>query len=557
MAFSKHIVGIEINDHVLQLIELKQAGKVIEMTSYSRVKLAPGVVTDGNISDVEELEKNLKTLFAEANPKALSPKTIAVLMPAKKVFTHVFHFDHVRKIKNIPLHIQKESETVIPLTLDELYWDFRILNPKAKSTGSGKERHKKLKVLFGGIEKFIADDFANLLVNMGIQPILFGTNIESLYHALKEDSPKQKGKNKKLPSKTQFIIEFGAYSIDYLILKDTKIHYHLSSNKGIKHLTENLTTSTYENESALFDAWKNLQLDPENLQHLKDYLQDNFKEARQILASKKNQLSETIEVLVTGEYASLPYFYDYAKNTFSELNVMIGDPKQSIKISDQQFIKKQADSEKSMPFSVFFTNTIGLTKKALISKPTEGVNLLPTGMKKVFRDKKIILMMIITSIFMTLSTLTLGTYISFQYLQSSYTFDLLNIEKNGIERVVFGTRYQSIQEELTSFNQQVQKLTKIEKDLFSVPKTLEAVLQAIPEETIITSYGFDEDTMSIAISGIANDRDELLLLQQNLQEQIFISDINFPISNFDKKNDISFSIKVFLEPSELPAYDSE
>jgi len=120
--------------------------------------------------------------------------------------------------------------------------------------------------------------------------------------------------------------------------------------------------------------------------------------------------------------------------------------------------------------------------------------------------------------------------------------------------MLYGTRYQEIHSSLNTFNEELIILNSIETALFSVPRVIEDVNELVPNNVELTGLTFQDENLTVAISGIATTRAALLELQNNLEEAAFIETIEVPLSNYDKKTDISFAITMSLKFSELPSY---
>jgi len=130
----------------------------------------------------------------------------------------------------------------------------------------------------------------------------------------------------------------------------------------------------------------------------------------------------------------------------------------------------------------------------------------------------------------------------------------LEVKKQAVERTLFGTRYQEIQATLSSFNEEVAELSTIDRALFSVPDTLEYIRDLIPKSVVINAFEYQDEALTVSLQGVAETRESLLDLQKALEASLLVKEVNVPLSNFDSKSQISFSMEIFLTFSQLPYY---
>ena len=133
----------------------------------------------------------------------------------------------------------------------------------------------------------------------------------------------------------------------------------------------------------------------------------------------------------------------------------------------------------------------------------------------------------------------------------------LESRKASIEQMVYGTRYEDIRSGITIFNAEIATLKMVDASLFSVNNTLEQIIEIIPPGIEVTFLQYSDADLWFEIVGVADSRETLLELKQSFEEATFISDVVAPISNFDAKEEISFTMKLNLNFSELTPYATE
>jgi hypothetical protein len=160
----------------------------------------------------------------------------------------------------------------------------------------------------------------------------------------------------------------------------------------------------------------------------------------------------------------------------------------------------------------------------------------------------------IGAISLAVASLVAGTFMTMRHQELVYKRLSIESEKQSLQQLIFGTRYQEIKDAITNFNGEVSALTSIQNTLFSVPKLLEKIMDSLPSGISISSLDFSDSDLSVEMSGVSKDRNTLLSLQNDLEKAEYIEEVIAPRSNFDEKEDISFYLKLKLNFTELDIY---
>ncbi len=538
----KTVVGIDLHDHLVQLVELKQINETVSLRAYNRKTIPEGVIKDGAIQNEEDFKKILVSLINNANPSKVDTGTVAVILPSRITFTHIFKFPASLDNKEIKKALPYEAEMVIPYPMKDLYWDFSVMK-KSSPDKNGKEYQY---VLFAAVAKETADKYTKSLNAIGIKPMLYGVHVEALKYALEEQIP-QNGKS--------LIIEVGALSTNYLTISENQIKHFLSSNEGTSQLIDEISDEFGLCKDKLFEKWEDHKKDTKFREKIKEFIKAKYRMATDIILEKQEGKKSKVEnIILTGEFSNLPGFYELAKKEFRNRKILIGDPKKGLKIEDERFTQKE-DTGKA-PYSIYFTNAIGVALNAIKSREKKQINLIPSWLKRQFFSKKLELAIIAGSLIMSFVSLSIAGVIFYQHLTKSYERENLEIKKYNIELTLYGTRYQEIKEDLEDFNAEVAILSNIDGSLFSVPTTIEEIYAILPEGIQINSIKYSDIDTSIAITGTADERNSLLALQDILDESEIITSAEMPLSSFDTRSNIPFQINIILNFANLPEYAS-
>lgn len=540
--FSKKIVGIDFHDFSAQLVEIRCVRNQVFLESYSRVVIPPSVIVNGEIQKDEELKHILSSLLYGANPAPIETKEIAIVFPSAKVFTHIFSFPATFDRYEISKAISFEAEKVIPFSISDVYFDFSILNTKSPSS----EKIGKL-VLFAAIPKEIADRYLKLLDVMNLTPFLFGVDVESLSYGLAEQMSAHEN---------TLVIDVGTLSVNYLIIQGGEVKKFMSTTRGGKYLFEKLMQNFHVTEGSLLEQKEKESFDVALLPDIEQFVLENYRMGQEVVSAyeKDTQVGSIKNILLTGEFLNFPNFYKRAKTCFPGKKVAIGDPKRGLVVHKTHFKPLMLTKKESVPYATYFTHAIGIALCGLLMKPGTSVNLIPDRLRARFVHKKYTTLMIFSALFMTFSIIFLSVFFLIYHANLNFQRQDLYIKKEAIFRLLYGERYQEIRREINSFNEEVFELNKIDDTLFSVPTVLSDIETLLPSGVTLTGMKFQDSDLTVEISGIADNREHLLATHEALRNAPFISEVVTPLSNYDVRYNISFSITVFLDFKSLASY---
>ena len=462
------------------------------------------------------------------------------MLPSRLTFSHVFSFPKDFSPKEIQKSLPLQAETIIPFAIDDVYWDFAVHE-------SSNSEDPKQRIVFVAVSKEQADRYARVIQSLGVTPFLFGVEMDALSSAFDSNLT---GNDVKL------IVDLNSLVANYMLMRGKEILSYFSSNEGMDALFKDLSKGTKTSTVDYFSQWEELLKTPANQAKTKAFLTKRFKQADKILQKeiKDGEIVGIHSIILTGEFSILTGSLELAQSFFKDIQVIAGDPKQSLKVDESHFLKREDGFYNNKIYSVFFTHVIGIAKRALAYKQFSSVNILPTSLKSQVKDQKLSLAMsLFVSAMIVLNSLSAAYAI---YLQQSLSYDRLNLEiqKESVEVKLFGTRFKEIQDALTLFNEEVSILTSIDVVLFSIPDTIDSVMALFPSGIEITQVSFEDASLTVDLEGVADTREALLELQNDLESSLLIEEALLPISNYDQKNDISFQMSLRLNFTQLPDY---
>lgn len=222
---SNYPIGLDISDLSLRALQLNKFGDSIKIQAVGKIDLARGLIEDGEIKNKAEVLRAIKTLLDKPGSGKISSREIVACLPDTKTFIKLIE---VEKTPNdFEEVIRSEMEKHIPLSLDEIYFDWQII----------KDLPAKQLVLVGAAPKNIVDQYTALVDEAGLT--LTALEIESVAicrSLLAEENYRFKG-----PSKTNCgIIDIGAKRTSMTVYTGGAILFTMSIPISGEKITEEI-----------------------------------------------------------------------------------------------------------------------------------------------------------------------------------------------------------------------------------------------------------------------------------------------------------------------------
>ena len=123
---SDSLLGVDINDAGIKLIELSRSANGFTVQSYATQALAAHAVVDGTVLDLEAAGHALQ----QALSRSLTSSRLAVVAVAgPSVITRVIEMEAGLSDEEMAWYIQMEADQYIPYPLDEVAIDFQVQGP--------------------------------------------------------------------------------------------------------------------------------------------------------------------------------------------------------------------------------------------------------------------------------------------------------------------------------------------------------------------------------------------------------------------------------------------
>jgi type IV pilus assembly protein PilM len=221
---AKSVRGLDIGSKYIKFVELAQYGR--GKNSLISVGMTPaplkGINSDANI-DLEALATIIKKLLRDGG---IRTKQVNVALPETNVFTRIIEVPPLSE-KELSSAIKWEAEQYVPLPLEEVQMDFSIVGETMDRDG-----HKKLNVLLVAAPKVVISRYDKILNLCDLEPLAMETEIISASRALLPHSSDK--------PVTVMVVNIGAQTTDFSILKNSLISFTRSIPTGGDHLTRAL-----------------------------------------------------------------------------------------------------------------------------------------------------------------------------------------------------------------------------------------------------------------------------------------------------------------------------
>lgn len=193
--------GLDLSDLSIKAVWLDRTSNHDSVASFASVPLPVGSVVDGEIMNSETVRGAIMTLLKKSGPKKLKTRRVVCSLPETKAFLRIISLptmeeDEVREA------IKWEIEANIPLTLDQVYYDWQILDLNLT------QEKGKISVLVVAVARSVVDQFQAVLSAAGLEVV--GLETESIAQARSLLAEKNE-------KRTMLIIDLGDRRTSFLI----------------------------------------------------------------------------------------------------------------------------------------------------------------------------------------------------------------------------------------------------------------------------------------------------------------------------------------------------
>jgi type IV pilus assembly protein PilM len=193
-------LGIDIGDSSLKMVELKKKGKKIYLSNYAFSENVSGI-NFTKVEDINYLAQAILKVKAEAGIKA---KKVTASLPTFSVFSSIINIPPTDR-KNIDRVVADEAKKVIPLPLEEMILDWKLVPAKNE-----EEARSGSKIFLTGSPKKLVRRYIEIFRLAKLELASLETETFSLVRSLIGDDPS-----------TVMMVEIGANSTDLSVVQES------------------------------------------------------------------------------------------------------------------------------------------------------------------------------------------------------------------------------------------------------------------------------------------------------------------------------------------------
>jgi len=245
MFFNRYLnypIGLDISDLSLKAVQLDKGRSSIKFQAISKVDLPEGYIVNGEIINKEMVIKSIHKLLSNPRYGKITTNEVVVCLPETKTFIKLIEIE--RSLKPLSSLIKNEIIKYIPLTIDEIYYDWQLISEDSLYSY----------VLIGASPKNIVDDYILVLNEAHLSVSALEIEPISICRALLNEE----GKNKNEISNNYCLVDIGARRTGIIIYSKNTILFSsslpISGNEITKKIAENLNISKIEAEKLKINA---------------------------------------------------------------------------------------------------------------------------------------------------------------------------------------------------------------------------------------------------------------------------------------------------------------
>ncbi len=305
-------LGIDIGDSSLKMVELRKKNRKIYLSNYAFSEN----VSEVNFTKIDDISYLAKAIVKVRNEAGITATKVTASLPTFAVFSSIINLSNVDK-KGIALAVNEEAKKVIPLPLEEMILDWKIIpDEKGKTPTRGNMR-----VFLTGSPKKLVRKYIDVFKQAKLNLVSLETETFSLVRSLI-------GNDKT----TVMIAEIGANSTDISIVHESipvlNRSLAICASTVTKALADKLGLTYAQAEQFKFDLSVTLAADAkeELPQLVGKTLEPIVTEMLYMMDFYRSQNGGEIEkVILSGGGAMLLNLADYFAKRLN-IKVIIGDP---------------------------------------------------------------------------------------------------------------------------------------------------------------------------------------------------------------------------------------
>lgn len=225
----KNYLGVDIGGSSVKLVELANNRGRAQLVTYGYLERSLDGKGKRLLEDTNYLAKAIKKVVKEANIKT---KDAVTAIPAASVFSTILNIPEITERdlaneKKVTAVVQQEAKKVLPMPVEEMVLDWKVINYKAGAEAKPDAKLKNVQVLLTAAPKTLVQQYIEIFKKADLNLVSLETESFGLARALV-------GKDKS----TVVVIDIGASDTDIIIVDNMVPYMDRSVKVGGYQLTE-------------------------------------------------------------------------------------------------------------------------------------------------------------------------------------------------------------------------------------------------------------------------------------------------------------------------------
>lgn len=217
-----HYIGLHINSHAIKAFQFDVSRTTTKLRAFTNVVMPKNLIVNDEFTDVEALSKLVMRSLQKPQHGSFSTNRVVVAIPEAKSFVRIIPLQKMAE-SEIANAIIFEAESYIPLPMDQVYFDWQIL----------QEKPDGLEILVIASPKAFIDKYISVLEGAGLKIAGIETESQSAARALVPPEVKE----------PILIADMDAYKTALVMVQDGTLQFTSSVPIAGSTFTEHLAKS--------------------------------------------------------------------------------------------------------------------------------------------------------------------------------------------------------------------------------------------------------------------------------------------------------------------------
>lgn len=339
--------SMQLNGTSLKLIQLVERGKEIHIQAYAHAPLPKDVMNNDAIIDAANLAEFIETTIQAPEFGKVTTRKVAITLPESKSFVRIIQIPKMAE-SEVENAILFEAESYVPMPMDQVYYDWRILQ-----TGT-----ENMSVLLVASPKETVDSYLSVLESANLEVVAIEVESLSLCRALIPEES----------SDTALLIDLDSFKTNLIMVEKGNLQFSssipIAGNTFTDTIAQALGITKPQAEAIKIKVGINNTPEYPNIRTILDPVLKNLtEEIRNVIRFHYDHSDEQInKIILSGGNARDKSLADYLagelKDMGQQIKFELGNPWQNVRNMAPDLPLAEAES-------LHFAATIGLAIRLL------------------------------------------------------------------------------------------------------------------------------------------------------------------------------------------------